>query len=115
MTAFLGTSWAGFVVVTLGFMSFAAWMTGRALATTWRPAWQVAPYAILLGAADRFLIFALADGELFSVPGYAVETLIMLAVAGLAYRLTQARKMVTQYPWLYEPAGLFGWRDKVRH
>jgi len=31
-----------------------------------------------------------------------------------AYRLTQAHKMVAQYPWLYERAGLFAWREKAR-
>ena len=28
-------------------------------------------------------------------------------------RITQARKMVTQYPWIYERNGLFGWRLKA--
>jgi len=37
---------------------------------------------------------------------------VNLAIASLAYRLTQARKMVSQYPWLYDRAGLFGWRTK---
>ncbi len=110
----LGTSWAGFIVVTLGFMGFAAWMTGRALATTWRPAWQVWPYGILLGGADRFLIFALAEGELFSIAGYLFDAILMLAIAGFAFRLAQAQKMVTQYPWLYEAAGPLGWREKKR-
>ncbi len=112
MMEFLGTSWAGFLVLTVGLMGFAAWMTGRALASTWRPMWQVVPYALLLGCADRFLIFALGDGELFSATGYIVHTLLLFAVALIAHRLIQARKMVTQYPWLYEAAGFFGWRDK---
>ena len=30
----------------------------------------------------------------------------------LAFRLTLARKMPAQYPWLYERAGPFHWRAK---
>ena len=30
-----------------------------------------------------------------------------------AYQVTRARWMVTQYPWLYERAGLFSWREKA--
>jgi hypothetical protein len=108
----LGTTMWGFLIVTLLMMGFAAWMTGRAIAATWRPAWQVVAYSLLLGLADRFLVYALAEGELLSLAGYAVDTLILLAIAALAFRLTQARKMVTQYPWLYEPSGPFGWRAK---
>jgi hypothetical protein len=26
--------------------------------------------------------------------------------------VTKARKMVCQYPWLYERSGLFSWRDR---
>jgi hypothetical protein len=26
--------------------------------------------------------------------------------------MTQARKMVKQYPWLYERSGLFSWRER---
>jgi len=28
----------------------------------------------------------------------------------VAYRVIRAHKMVTQYPWLYQRAGLFSWR-----
>ncbi len=112
MMEFLGTNWAGFLVLTVGFMGFAAWMTGRALAGTWRPMWQVVPYGLLLGCADRFFIFALADGDLFSPVGYLVNTALLLSITLVAYRLIQARKMVTQYPWLYEAVGVFGWRSK---
>ena len=30
----------------------------------------------------------------------------------LAYRLTQARQMVRQYPWLYRRKGLLGWEER---
>jgi hypothetical protein len=112
MTA-LGTTTAGFVIVTVLMMGFAAWMTGRAIAATWRPAWQVPVYSLLLGVADRFFVYVLAEGELFSLAGYVVDTLILCAIAALAYRLTQVRKMVTQYPWLYEMTGPLSWKTRT--
>ena len=45
--------------------------------------------------------------------GWLVDFLVLLALASLAYRVTLAHKMVTQYPWLYERAGLFSWRPKT--
>ncbi|WP_409017938.1 DUF6867 family protein [Azospirillum sp. BE72] len=30
-----------------------------------------------------------------------------------AHRIAIARRMVNQYPWLYETAGPFGWRERT--
>ncbi len=100
-------------VVVLVAMGFAATMTAKALANTWRPMWQPIAYCGLLGFADRFLVFALYDGDLFSLTGYLVDTAILIAISVLAFQLNKAKKMVSQYPWLYEPAGPLGWR-KIR-
>ncbi|MCG8357991.1 MAG: hypothetical protein MI920_20695 [Kiloniellales bacterium] len=112
MEAITGTSLPVFIGLTLGIMGFAAFMTGQALANTWRPVWQAVIYSFLLGFADRFLTWGLFEGELLSLRGYFVDSLVLLAISLTAYRITQARKMVTQYPWLYERSGLFGWREK---
>ena len=101
-----------FVGLTLVLMGFAAFMTGQALANTWKPVWHAVVYSMLLGIVDRFLNFALFDGELLSISGYLVDAAVLSLIALVAFRLTQARKMVTQYPWLYRPAGLFGWRRR---
>ncbi len=98
--------------VTAIVVGFAAFITGQALANTWRPMWQMLPYGLLLGIADRFLVWGLFGGDGLSVSGYLIDTAWLLAVGFAAYRLTQARRMVAQYPWLYERAGPFGWRDK---
>lgn len=113
MESILGTSFGVFVGITLIVMGFAAYMTGQALATTWKPLWHVVVYIVLLGFFDRFLTFGLFDGELLSVSGYLVDTLALLAIGVFSYRLNRARKMVSQYPWLYERAGLFGLREKI--
>ena len=112
MISLLGTSLPVFIGLTVLIMGFASFMTGQALANTWRPQWQAIPYALLLGLADRFLTWGLFEGELLSLTGYVIDTLVLLAISLTAFRLTRARKMVTQYPWIYERAGLFSWREK---
>lgn len=110
MENLLGTSLGVFIGVTLVLFGGAAWMTGQALAGTWRPVWQAFIYAPLLAAVDRFFIYALFEGELLSAWGYLFHAALLLILMLVAYRVTRARRMVSQYPWLYERAGLFGWR-----
>ncbi len=112
MEALLGTTWQVFIGITVVIIGFAAAMTGHGLANTWRPIWHVVLYCILLGGADRFLVFGLFEGELFLLSGYLIDTVVLIAISLLAFRLTQVNRMITQYPWLYERAGLFAWRDK---
>ena len=114
MTDILGTGLPVLIGLKVVIMMFAAFMTGQALANTWRPVWQAIFYAVLLGFADRFLTFALFEGELLSLTGYVIDTVVLIAIALFAYRLGRARKMVSQYPWLYDRVGLFGWREKGR-
>ena len=110
--ALFGSSPGAFLGLTLLLFGGAALATGRALARHWRPAWHTLPYAALLGAGDRFLLYALFDGSLLSASGYVLGTLILLALAALAYRITLVRGMVSQYPWLYEAAGPLSWRRR---
>jgi len=91
----------------------AAFLTGQAIAQAWRPAWQILPAALLLAAADRFLLFALFNGEFVSASGWLIAVAILAGVTALGFFQTRARKMVQQYPWLYERAGPFGWRPKA--
>ena len=35
---------------------------------------------------------------------------VLIAIALVAFQFKRAKKMVSQYPWLYEPVGPFGWR-----
>jgi len=97
-------------------MATGAWAIGRALAATWRLLWQCVPYAILLVLAGRLVFWGLSGGNnedfLQGFSGLYVDFVALIGIAAAAFRLTQARKMVTQYPWLYEPAGPFGWRER---
>ena len=91
----------------------AAWLAGRAIAQTWRPTWHIAAYMLLLGAGVRFVHFALFEATLLSPVSYAVDTLYLLAVSGLAWRVTRAGQMATQYEWLYERTGPLTWRERA--
>jgi hypothetical protein len=112
MESLLGTSLPVFFAVTVVIIGFAAYMTGQALANTWGVFWQVLVYCALLGCASRFLIFSLFDGKLLSLSGYVIDVAVLMIIGAFAFRLTRARKMVTQYPWLYERVGVFGWKSR---
>ena len=112
LTDLLGSSLAAFVIITGGIIGFAAYMTGQAIAGTWRPYRQLVLYCLLLAGAARFLVYALAEGVLFSVGGYLCGLVLLVGIASFAFLLTRARKMVAQYPWLFERQGLFGWRQR---
>jgi branched-chain amino acid transport system ATP-binding protein len=105
------SAWPVFLGITVVLCGFAAFATGRALAGTWRPMWWTAPYCLLLGLVDRFLQWSLFDGTLLSAEAYAADVAVLIVIALFAYRVTQARRMVRQYPWLYARAGLFSWRS----
>lgn len=102
---------AVFICLTVVLMGGAGFLAGQALARTWRPVWQVFLYCALMGCADRFLVYALFDGELLSIPEYLIDTAAILALGVVAYRSTRAARMVAQYPWRYRRAGPFGWRE----
>ena len=105
------TSVPVFIGLTFILFGGCAFMTGQALAATWRPWWQVMPYALLLGAADRFLGYALFGGELLSLGGWLLDSAVLVTIGLLAYRRTQVRRMADQYPWLYVRTGLFTLRQ----
>ena len=113
MESLLGTTPAVFVLVTVVVMGFAAFMTGQALAATWKPLWQVVFYCLLLGLGARFLIYSLFGGTLLSLSGYLADAAVLVALGLFAFRLTRVRKMTSQYPWIYERAGLLGWRERA--
>ena len=86
-----------FLLVTVFLGGGAAWLTGRAIAQTWRPWWSVAAYMLVLGAVIRFFHFALFGGTLLSLHFYAVDTGIALLFGMAGFRVTRARQMARQY------------------
>ena len=105
-------SLAVFVLVTVVMGGGAAWLSGRAIAATWRPWWHVVPYMVILSFAVRFIHFALFDAILLSLHYYLVDLLFCLAFGFLGFRLMRVSQMVTHYSWINERAGAFGWRRR---
>ena len=102
-----------FALVTVVMGGWAAWMTGRAMALTWKPYWQLIVYLFILAAAARFIHYALFEGTLLTLHYYLVDAVVLLAIGSLGFRYYRARQMATQYRWLYERTGPFSWRERT--
>ncbi|MBM3598349.1 MAG: hypothetical protein FJX35_09060 [Alphaproteobacteria bacterium] len=105
-------SWPVFFFGTVVLFGWFALMTAQALAHTWRPWTHCLLYGVLLAVGHRTYEHMLFAGDLISIRGLVVDVVFLVAVMLLAYRVTLVRKMVRQYPWLYEPDGILSWREK---
>jgi hypothetical protein len=116
-------SFAAFFLITIVLGGGAAFMAGRALARTWKPFARAVLYMLLLGLAVRFLHWGLfsdatyaswreMQGTLFSVHYYVVDTVILMGMAALGYRLERARQMTSQYGWIYERTSPISWKKR---
>lgn len=101
-----------FILVTIIMGGWAAWMTGRAIALTWRPQWQLPVYVLLLGLFVRFIHFALFEATLLSPWFYTVDCIFLMVFAAVGFRHTRTRQMTTQYRWLYERTGPLTWKPR---
>ena len=101
-----------FLLVTIILGGGAAFLSGRAIALTWRPWWQVAAYMFVLGGVVRFFHMALFQGHLLTLHYYVVDTVFCLVFGFLGYQITRAGQMAEQYAWLYRRAGPINWAKK---
>lgn len=102
-----------FIFLTVCIFGGTAFLMGQAIAETWRPLWQNLPYGVLLVIANRYFAWALFKQPPFDLVSILLDAVVIISIALIAYRLTQVRKMVNQYPWIYERAGAFSWREKA--
>jgi hypothetical protein len=105
-------AWLAFLLVTIILGGGASFLSGRAIAGTWRPIWQVVLAALALGGAVRFFHFALFSGTLLSPYYYAVDAVFCLLFGFWGYRMTRAGQMAGQYRWIYRRAGPLNWAIK---
>ncbi|MEJ1161051.1 DUF6867 family protein [Prosthecomicrobium sp. N25] len=101
-----------FLLVTCLMGGWAAWMTGKACASTWRPYPVLVTYLLVLGLAVRFIHFALFHGTLLSLQFYVVDTLVVQLIGAAGYRHTRVKQMVTKYRWLYGGSGPLAWTER---
>ncbi len=103
-----------FVLVTVILGGGAAALSGRAIAETWRPWWQIVAYSFILGAAVRFIHFSLFGGTLLSPHYYLVDSAVCMGLGFLGFRAARAAQMVTQYRWINETSNRLRWRWRRR-
>ncbi|MGB8106923.1 MAG: DUF6867 family protein [Pseudolabrys sp.] len=106
-------SFGVFLLVTIILGGGAALLAGRAIALTWRPAWQVIGYSLVLAGAVRFIHFSLFGGSFLSFHYYLVDAMFCMGFAYLGFRTARKSQMVRQYRWLNEPDGPMRWRRKM--
>lgn len=99
-----------FLLVTIAMGGSAAYISGRAIAQTWRSYWFIPLYMLAIAAGVRFFHFALFAEPLLSFRNLVVDFAVATFSASLGYRLVRARQMTQQYGWLYRRKGLLGWR-----
>ena len=112
MSLFVEDSIWIFLIMTVIIGGGAAYLSGRGLASKWRPIWMAVAYMFALGLALRFFHFALFKAELLSLHYFITDTLVLIAGTLLGYRVTRVNQMVNQYPWLYQRSGPLNWSDK---
>lgn len=88
-----------FLLVTLVLGGAAAYATGQAIAETWRPAWQIPVYMLLLAAAVRFVQFSVLGASLLSFSSYVIDFLVLLGIAAARAQVARKAQMARQYGW----------------
>jgi len=89
-----------FLLVTVIMGGMAAYATGGAIASTWRPRWQLVVYGFLIAGAVRFIHHALFDEPFIAPRSYVVDLVVLVVAAAFGFRLTRSRQMREQYDWL---------------
>ena len=88
-----------FLALTLVIGGAGAFVTGRAMALTWRSQWLGLAYMVPLAGAVRFLHYAL-----FQEPTTVPQAILCLVVLGLAvmggFAVARHNQMRRQYPWV---------------
>ncbi|MGL4404356.1 MAG: DUF6867 family protein [Notoacmeibacter sp.] len=92
---------------------WAAWMTGRSIAGTWRTMASGLLYSVPLAMAVRFIHFALYEGPFLSLTHFVADLIVMAIIVLIAFQYTRTNQMVSQYGWLYEKASPLSWRNRA--
>lgn len=111
LTTFLGTSPLIFIGLTVILVGGAAILTGRAVANNWKPAWQVVAACVGLALVDRFLTYALFQGELVNLWGIFIHFVVLAAMGLASWQFAKVGKLVNQYPWRYRRTSPFSYEE----
>jgi len=106
------TSWGAFLFLSCLVGGAAAWMTGRACALTWRPFLVALLYMMPLGGGVRYIHYVVFEASLTSLHYYLTDTVILICICAVGFRVTRVGQMVRQYDWLYRKTSPFTWDKK---
>ena len=95
------TTFLSFLLVTVVLGGAAAWMTGRAVAQSWKPLWTALLYMVPLALAVRFFHFSLAGEPLLAPVDLMIDYAVLAGLCTLSHRIAATSLTVRQYPWLY--------------
>lgn len=101
-----------FILVTILIGGAASWATGRAVAITWKPLWQLVGYIVLMTFAVRFIHYALFHQPFLPPGNVIVDYLVLLTIAFIGYRVMRAWQMHNQYPWAYRQTSPLTWQRR---
>jgi len=90
-----------FLLLTILIGGSGAFISGRAIAQTWRPFWHIPVYMLALAAFVRFFHYALFWEVFISLKNYIVDYVVAFASAAIGYRLTRGQQMAAQYGWIF--------------
>jgi hypothetical protein len=89
-----------FLLCTVILGGGAAYVSGKAIAETWRPFWQVVAYGLLMAMVVRFMHFALFEEVMLSLKNYIVDSAVLLAASVAGYNVARRGQMAETYNWL---------------
>ena len=101
------------ILVTVVMGGWAAWMTGRACALTWRPWVVLVAYLVVLACAVRFIHMALFEGTLLSLHYYLIDLVVVQLIGAAGYRYTRVRQMAAKHGWMFERVTPLTWRRRL--
>ena len=99
-----GNGWV-FLLVTVIIGGTAAFLSGRAIAQTWRPFWQSRSTCWRSPPRVRFFHYALFDEPMLSLQNYIVDFAVVLAAASLGYRIAPRPPDGAAVHWLFRRTG----------
>ncbi len=86
-----------FLLVTVVLGACTAYVSGKAIAGTWRPMWHSIGYALIIALAVRFIHYALFDEVLLSARNYVIDCGVLIAATLAGFRITRRNQMAQQY------------------
>lgn len=89
-----------FLLCTVVLGGGTAYISGKVIAQTWRPQWQLPVYVLLIALAVRFMHFALFEEVLVSLKNLGVDYAVLMACGLTGYMAMRRAQMSKQYGWV---------------